>query len=136
MTRNPVRRLFTLTGSLPRDPEVERWMTEQSGELGAIARRWFEVIRGCGTDVRETMHDGQPTACVSGAAFAYVDAFRTHVNVGFFQGAVLADPDGLLEGNGRYMRHVRLTASGDVDDTALSGLIQRAYGDIKREIES
>jgi hypothetical protein len=45
---------------------------------------------------------------VGDAAFAYVDAYRAHVNVGFFRGAEIADPDGLLEGVGKFMRHVKL----------------------------
>ena len=43
-------------------------MHEHSGELGAIAQRWFEVMRDCGDDVRELLHDGHPTACVADAA--------------------------------------------------------------------
>ena len=68
-------------------------MHEHSGELGAIAQRWFEVMRDCGDDVRELLHDGHPTACVGDAAFAYVNAFKAHVNVGFFRGAEIADPE-------------------------------------------
>ena len=49
-------------------------------------------MRGCGDDVREHLHDGHPTACIGDAAFAYVNAFRAHVNVGFFLGAILPDP--------------------------------------------
>ena len=47
------------------------------------------------------MHDGHPTACVADAAFGYVNAFKAHVNVGFFRGAEIADPEGLLEGTGK-----------------------------------
>ena len=94
-------------------------MDDHPGPLGAIARHWFEVIRACGSDVREVLHDGQPTACVDGVALAYVNVFRAHVNVGFFGGAEIADPTGLLSGTGRFMRHVRVTASADGDDAAL-----------------
>ena len=73
-------------------------MREHSGELGASAQRWFEVMRDCGDDVRELLHDDHPTACVGDAAFGYVNAFKAHVNVGFFRGAEIADPEGLLEG--------------------------------------
>ena len=73
-------------------------MREHSDELGTIAERWFQVMRVCGDDVREFLHDGHPTACVGDAAFAYVNAFRAHVNVGFFRGAEITDPAGLLEG--------------------------------------
>lgn len=71
-------------------------MQEHLGELGTIAQRWFEVVRGCGDDVRELLHDSHPTACVGDAAFAYVNGFRAHVNVGFFRSAEFADPTGLL----------------------------------------
>jgi hypothetical protein len=96
-----------------------------------IARHWFDVIRDCGVDVRELLHDGHPTACVADAAFAYVDAFRAHVNVGFFRGADLLAPKGMLEGNGRSMRHVKIRPGGDLDAPALTALIESAYLDMK-----
>lgn len=114
-----------------RDPAIEVWMKEHPDELGAIARRWFEAMRECGDDVRELLHDGHPTACVGDAAFAYVNAFRAHVNVGFFRGAEIADPAGLLEGTGKFMRHVKLGPGRDVDAAALMQLIRTAYADIK-----
>lgn len=127
-------RLFFLDNAVARDPAVERWFTEQPRELAAIARRWFDVIRRCGEDVREVIHDDQPTACVGRAAFAYVDAFTAHVNVGFFHGAELADPAGLLEGSGKFMRHVKLRSGHDIDAEALSSLIQTAYADIEARL--
>ncbi len=80
-------------------------MRQLAGDLGAIAQRWFQVMRDCGDDVRELLHDGHPTSCVGDAAFAYVNAFRAHLNVEVFLGAELADPDGLFEGAGKFMRH-------------------------------
>ena len=127
--------LFRLPGSARRDPAIEAWMQEHSGELGVIARRWFEAMRNCGDDVRELLHDGHPTACVGSAAFAYVNAFKAHVNVGFFLGAEIADPKGLLEGTGKFMRHVKLRPERDVDAAALMKLIETAYTDIKSRLQ-
>ena len=93
-------------------------------------------MRDCGDDVRELLHDGHPTACVTDAAFAYVNAFTAHVNVGFFGGAELFDPNGLLEGTGKYMRHVKLKPKGEVDAEALLKLIDSAYADMKRRLEA
>jgi hypothetical protein len=106
-------------------------MHKHSGELGAIAQRWFEVMRACGDDVRELLHDGHPTACVADAAFGYVNAFKAHVNVGFFRGAEIDDPEGLLEGTGKFMRHVKLRPEYEVNATALRKLIKTAYTDMK-----
>ena len=111
-------------------------MHEHAGELGVIAQRWFEAMRDCGDDVRELLHDGHPTACVADAAFAYVNAFTAHVNVGFFRGAELADPNGLLEGTGKFMRHVKLRPESEVDATALMKLIDTAYTDMKGRLKA
>jgi hypothetical protein len=124
-------RLLRFPTSVERDPAIEAWMRGHSDELGAIAQRWFEVMRGCGDDVRELLHDGHPTACVGDAAFSYVNAFRAHVNVGFFRGAEIADPKGLLEGTGRLMRHVKLGPGRRLDAAALTQLIKTAYADMK-----
>jgi hypothetical protein len=129
-------RLFIFPTAIKRDPAVELWMHEHSGELGTIARRWFDVMRDCGNDVRELLHDGHPTACVDEAAFGYVNAFKAHVNVGFFRGAEIADPRHLLEGTGKLMRHVKLTPECDVDATALTKLIKTAYADMKARLKS
>lgn len=99
-----------------------------------MARKWWTQMRGCGADVREVLHDGYPTACVHDAAFAYVGAFTAHVNVGFFTGATLEDPTGLLEGRGKRMRHVKLKPGREVDSHALKALIDASYLDIKRRL--
>lgn len=128
----PMSRFLRFPAAVARDPAIATWFHDQPDDLGAMARRWFEVMRDCGQDVRELLHDDQPTACVGDAAFAYVDAFTAHVNVGFFRGAELPDPDGLLEGTGRFMRHVKLRPGADVDVRGLTTLIHNAYADMKR----
>jgi hypothetical protein len=125
-----MNQLFRFPAAVRSDAAVEAWMQRHGGELGAIARRWFEVVRNCGNDVRELLHDGHPTACVGDAAFAYVDAFTAHVHVGFYRGAELADPAGLLEGSGKLMRHVKLRPEGAVDARALTELVEAAYTDM------
>ena len=131
-----MNQIFRFSSAVKRDPAVSAWMNEHSGELGAIARHWFDVIRDRGEDVRELLHDGHPTACVTDAAFAYVNAFRDHVNVGFFRGAELVDPAGLLEGTGKCMRHVKLRPDGATDAAALIEIIESAYTDMKRRLEA
>jgi hypothetical protein len=127
-------KLLTFSGGLVRDPALDAWFDSRSPALGAIAREWFCRMRDCGPDVRELLHDGHPTACVGEAAFGYANVFTAHVNIGFFQGASLADPAGLLQGDGRYMRHVKLRPGSPVDTDALATLITTAYRDIKARL--
>lgn len=128
--------LMRFPTAIKRDPAIDAWMCQHAGDLGVIAQRWFEAMRACGDDVRELLHDGHPTACVGDAAFGYVNAFTAHVNVGFFRGAELADPDHLLEGTGKFMRHVKLRPELAVDSGALTRLIESAYTDMKRRLNA
>ena len=128
--------IFRLNGTIQHDPAIDAWMKNNSGDLGAIARQWFEVMRNCGDEVREVLHDGCPTACLGDAPFAYVNVFTAHVNLGFFQGAVLPDPARLLEGNGKRMRRVKLRLGAATDSASLGKLIEAAYADIKSQVEN
>src|SRR5437899_9019228 len=100
--------LLRFNGAVERDPAIDAWMKAHAGELGAIARQWFEVMRKCGDEVRELLHDGCPVVCLGDAPFGYVNVFTSHINVGFFHGAALPDPARLLQGTGKFIRHVKL----------------------------
>ncbi|WP_420139477.1 DUF1801 domain-containing protein [Sphingomonas sp.] len=108
------------------DPQVALWFAH-GDPLRALVEPWFERLRACGPDVRELIHDGRPTACVGDAAFAYVDAYAQHAAMGFFFGASLRDPTGILEGMGKRARHVKLRSDRMPDEAALSDLILVAY---------
>jgi hypothetical protein len=132
--------LLRFNGAVERDPAIDAWMNmkmkEHAGKLGAIAHQWFEVMRKCGDEVRELLHDGCPVACLGDAPFGYVNVFTSHVNVGFFHGAALPDPARLLQGTGKFMRHVKLRPRTATNAAALSGLIDAAYADIKARVEN
>ena len=128
--------LLRFCGSLEKDPVIDAWMKRNHGELGAIARHWFGVMRTCGDEVREVFHDGCPNACLGDAPFGYVNVFTSHVNVGFFHGAALPDPERLLQGDGKSMRHVKLRPNTPTNAAALRNLIQSAYRDIKSRVEN
>ena len=127
--------LLRFNGAVERDSAIDVWMKEHAGELGAIAHEWFEVMRKCGDEVRELLHDGCPVACLGDAPFGYVNVFTSHVNVGFFHGAALRDPARLLQGNGKFMRHVKLRPGMATNTGALNNLIEAAYWDIKSRVE-
>ncbi len=128
--------LMRFPSAIWRAPDIDAWFAAPNHELRRLAEPWFERIRDCGADVRELLHDGHPTACVGDAAFAYVDAFSAHANIGFFQGASLDDPALLLEGAGKRMRHVKLRWGQPIDEAALSELIATAYRDMRARIQT
>jgi len=122
--------MFRLSGAGKRDPIIEEWLSKTDA-LTAVARTWFRRIRACGEDVLELMHDGHPVACVEDVPFAYVDVFKSHTNIGFFFGAHLDDPAGVLEGTGKNMRHVKLKPGREPDSDTLGNLIHASYLDVK-----
>jgi len=128
--------VFRLSVGVKRDPAVDIWLTDDPIELRSIAQKWFVQMRQCGDDVRELMHDGCPVACVEDAPFAYVNSFTNHVNVGFFYGAMLEDPAGLLEGSGKRMRHVKLSPGREFNTAALGNLVDAAYADIRARLDA
>ncbi|MCK5943651.1 MAG: DUF1801 domain-containing protein [Planctomycetes bacterium] len=127
--------LFRFDDARRRCPDIDAWLASREGEPGALARRWFDELRALGDDVRELMHDGQATACVRDAAFAYVGCYTAHVNVGFFRGAELPDPERLLQGTGKRMRHVKLRPDAPPDTAALRALLRAACADMRRRLE-
>jgi hypothetical protein len=128
--------LLRFNGAVERDPAVDAWLKARAGELGASARQWFEVMRKCGDEVRELVHDGCPVACLGDVPFGYVNVFTAHVNVGFYQGASLPDPARLLQGGGKFMRHVKLKPGTAIDAAALRTLINTAYAHMKERVEN
>ena len=128
--------IFRLTGGRKQSPEVNDWLKKQDNELGTMARCWMEEIRGCGSDVIELIHDGRPTACIADVPFVYVAVYKAHIGIGFFRGAELTDPDGLLEGSGKMMRHIKIRPEKTIRETAICQLIATAYGNARRHVAS
>jgi hypothetical protein len=128
--------ILRFNGALEHHPAIDAWLKDHTGELGAIAQHWFQAMRNCGDEVRELLHDGCPVACLGDAPFGYVNVFTAHVNVGFFHGASLPDPSRLLQGTGKYMRHVKLSPGKRTNAAALNKLIETAWQDIKARVEN
>jgi len=126
--------ILRFPSAVKHDPAIDTWLRAQRDDLRPLVETWFVRMRQCGRDVRELMHDGCPTACVGDAAFGYVNAFREHVNVGFFFGALLKDPARLLEGTGKRGRHVKLRPGREVDSDSLGRLVDAAYADIRARL--
>jgi hypothetical protein len=83
------------------------------------------IIREAAPDAEGTVKWGQPVFELAGP-FAYIKPATAHVSLGFWRGAELEDPEGVLEGDGERMRHVKISSLRAIDATILSPLVQRA----------
>jgi len=126
------REVMRFPNAVRRSAEVQQWLDSHSGPLGDIARHWFARLREGGDDVCELMHDGCATACIGDGAFAYVGIYRAYVSIGFFHGTVLPDPEAVLEGSGRFMRHVTLKEGAEGRTRQVQALISAACLDMRQ----
>ena len=58
--------------------------------------------------------------------FCYISVSKNHINVGFMYGAELPDPENLLDGSGKLLRHVRITSPEELEHPALRKLLEVA----------
>ena len=89
--------------------------------VGAIDR----LVRNAAPKANASLKWAQPVY-EQGGPFAYVKAFGSSVNFGFWRGTDLSDPDGRLEGTGDRMRHVKLASAEDVDEKRLTAWVKEA----------
>ena len=101
-------------------------------DLAAIARRLRAMIRAVDGSTVETVRLGDNTATYGVGpkkmtdGYAYIMPMRGYVNLGFYQGAVLADPDLLLEGTGKGLRHIKIRSLAEANRPPVRALVTTA----------
>jgi hypothetical protein len=107
-------------------------------ELVAIARRLRVIIRAVDARTVETVRLGDNSATFGVGpkkmtdGYAYIMPMRGYVNLGFYQGAVLADPQRLLAGTGNGLRHVKIRSLAEANRPAVRALVAAALARRRR----
>jgi hypothetical protein len=106
--------------------------------LAAIARRLRAIIRAVDPRTVETVRLGDNAATYGVGprkmtdGYAYIMPKRDYVNLGFYQGALLADPKQLLEGSGKGLRHVKIRSLADANRPPVRTLVATALARRRR----
>ena len=119
-------RTIRYRGARRRDPAIDVYAASQKGQLGETLTRLVALVRAAVPSHDELVVHGAPWFCIDGEPFCYVVGYTKHVNLGFCEGTRLADPDGLLEGTGKSMRHVKLSPSRPIAPEKLARLIHQS----------
>ncbi|MCE7990618.1 MAG: DUF1801 domain-containing protein [Roseivirga sp.] len=127
-------KLLRYTGKDLQDIHFTDWLEQKPVALHQIAQKWFNAIKHSGSETEDIFHDNYPIVCVDSAPFAYINVFTSHVNLGFFYGAYLPDPTGLLEGSGKHMRHIKLRPGVNHNEKEVLILLECAYADILQRL--
>jgi len=97
---------------------LENWQAEI-----VVAAR--QLILESAPDAKESIKWAQSVFEANGP-FCYIKAFKKHVNFGFWRGAELPNPGGILQGTGEKMRHVSLSSTQAMQTQYLQALVQAA----------
>jgi hypothetical protein len=108
------------------DPRVDEWLEAQPGAWRGTLAAARILLGEAFPAAREAIKWGVPT-WVGHGNLASLMPYPDHVNLQFFQGTKLADPQGLLEGTGVAMRHVPVRHARDLQVPAVKGLLRSAW---------
>lgn len=107
-------------------------MADTEPALRPIAQRLREIVFEVHPDAVEVVRLGDRAATFGlgpkkmSEAYCYVLPYKGWVNLGFFAGAELPDPDRLLEGTGARLRHVKIRSLDAAEVPAVRALIEVA----------
>ncbi len=102
--------------------EYVRALPAEQAEIVSALRR---LVRSAAPKAVETVKWAQPVY-EQGGPLIFIKAHKAHINFGFWRGAEMADPGGLLQGDGDRMRHIKLTSRRDIRPTAFKALVRQA----------
>lgn len=104
----------------------DAYAKDQSAKNRAVIRALRALVKRVAPELRESVKWGNGCWITDDANVAYVYSADDHVQFGFFAGAALKDPERLLQGSGKYVRHVKLRKLADIDERALAALVRQA----------
>lgn len=107
------------------DKTVDGYVATLGPEQVAVVNALRALVKRTAPEAQEVVKWAQPVYQVNGP-FAYMKAFKSHVNFGFWRGAEIGDPQGILHGDGDRMRHVKVTSAADIPAEQLEGMIREA----------
>lgn len=118
--------------------EFEEMVTTASPDVAVLARQAKALIQDVMPNVVEVVWPTQRTAGYGvgpkkmSEQFCYIALFKNRINLGFYYGADLPDPQNLLEGTGQNLRHIKISRPEQLADPALRDLVVAASKHLPR----
>lgn len=113
-------------GKMKAYADFDEYLEAQSPRNQAIIRALRAFVRRAEPELSESVKWGNGCWIGSKGPVAYVYSDTEYVQFGFFHGASLKDPKGLLEGKGQYVRHIKVRNRSAIDRPAFAGLLRQA----------
>ncbi|WP_100012322.1 DUF1801 domain-containing protein [Lentibacillus sediminis] len=105
--------------------KVDQFIQEQPEHPRQLMNRLRKILLESSETITEEIKWNMPCYLENGNV-CYLQPAKAHVNLGFYHGASLQDPDSLLQGTGKTMRHIRIKNPKDIQPEKFTALIQEA----------
>lgn len=92
---------------------VDKYIERATAETGALLSELRGIILKAVPDTEENIKWGMPVYSIK-KNFCFLHSSKKHVTLGFYGGSKLTDKDGLLEGTGKQMRHIKVRNKKDI----------------------
>jgi hypothetical protein len=102
------------------------YLADQPVKNQRVIRALRKFVKQAAPQLQEAVKWGNGCWVKEKAPVAYVYSAPDHVQFGFFRGAQLKDPQDLLQGQGKYVRHIKLIRPADIDADAFEALLRQA----------
>jgi len=102
------------------------YLDDQPPKNGSIIRALRRFVKRVESGLEESVKWGNGCWVKGKVPISYVYSAPDHIQFGFFRGSALKDPRGLLEGNGKYVRHVKVRKPSDIDEDVFKALLRQA----------
>jgi hypothetical protein len=112
---------------MPR-PEVDAWFDSAPESQRRVLSTLRALVQSIGPGIAEELKWGRPCYSTQRGLFCYLHSTKNHATLGFQQGTSLSDPLALLEGTGKDMRHIKFSASAELNEPAVLALLRQAAG--------
>ncbi len=104
----------------------DKYLEDQTPRNQAIIRALRKFVKRVAPQLQESVKWGNGCWLKGEVPVSYVYAAPDHVQFGFFRGSALRDPKGLLQGEGKFVRHVKVLKPSDIDESAFGALLRQA----------
>lgn len=106
--------------------EIDAWFIAAPASQQATFTALRKLVKWLGPGIVEEIEWGRPCYSTSRGLFCYMQSTKSHATLGFQQGALLKDREGILEGTGKDMRHVKFKDDAKLNKGAVAALLKQA----------
>ena len=104
---------------------IDDYIKDLEKDKGTIVKELMSIVNKAAPKQNSGIIWAQPVFWNSDGPFCFIKAHKNHVNIGFWRGAHLEDPKGLLEGSGAKMRHIKINSMQDIDKSAIMDFVKQ-----------